>query len=128
MVLASQRMRLASCGSTFKVNSLSSPRRCGTCAVSTRGADVLDFEPAPARRLNSAAARAAKAGRAAAECSIQLLTASKSVLTVKVGLLSRPLGELEGEVARIRQEGEDKVEDVLSERDGLQVRPSSTAS
>lgn len=62
------------------------------------------------------------------ESNFQSLTALEWALRGEVVQLARCVGELRGEVARMCQEGDCKMEDVLFERDSLQVRLDATAS
>lgn len=65
---------------------------------------------------------AAEAARPAAEFNSQSHTASEPILRGNVGLVIRSVSDLGEPVAILRQECNLKVEDVISERDGRQMR------
>lgn len=71
---------------------------------------------------------AAKVARVAADSSVHSLSALESTFRDKVQHLARCVGKLACERPRICPEGDCKVNDVHSERDGLQVHLNSTAS
>lgn len=66
--------------------------------------------------------------RAAAASKAQSLTASKSALKGRVGQLTGCVRKAGEQVPTMRQKCDHKVDDVLFERDGFQVRLDSTAS
>lgn len=71
---------------------------------------------------------AAGVAGASAEFQVHSLTSSELALHGEVGEITPRLWELGDEVARIRRDGDRKMEDVLLERGCLQVRIDCTAS
>lgn len=64
--------------------------------------------------------------QAAAESTVQSLTASESAFRGRISQLTQRLGEVGGKVAKMRRKSAGKVEDILIDPDGLQMHLNST--